>query len=689
MRKSIIEFRVSFEALAKEKDGPTSLRIFRNDRSHIFFLIREKVLGWSLENEGDQGLKVLFHMKKMSTPFKTFKVKLKTILRNPDNIPIIQKDVDTLQELAVRTYQFIKAWCLYCYENDIDIPIITPLFIRYCFRAVGSTTASGQKPRNSELLVKLRTFKDEHLNYPLIDISCLHTPLAYQSQEMEVCYRNNITLNFVKRLQKLLRYSLTGTKLEIKSKVNILTKALVEDNVKLIPEDLTELKDWYYNYRNSYLPESSTWENGNLIYDLKANPYKYVWYLINMERYLEYRNVRTFSAFPLRQTHIPCHITLDTSYFQHKLLNKENRKKLTTGEKKISTNQQEISRIVFLPKRVFKKKGYKFHCMIKTDGISTCVILSRVGVKGKKVKEPKEIIYPYGSDLSMKLKKEYLERGLVGVDPGKYNLVYMADAEGNKLRYTQPQRQTESKNKIFKKKLERRKKSILPLESQLSEFNSRSCFLSSFLEYVKKHYELSSQLKPFYENSWFRDWRFRIFSNRKSSEDKFLNKAQEKFGEKVLAYGDWKGNNFLRNQTSSLGAGMKKILAKRFKLFSVDEFRSSKLHNSEECNHSPLENAVIEGVKKHRCLVCKNCPQKIIGYTLLKTGISQQNRLFQRTSPYFVNRDMNASTNILLLGKLSLLNQNIPFSFQRGVKWEDVKSNVQLSSLGKRFEGVL
>jgi hypothetical protein len=268
----------------------------------------------------------------------------------------------------------------------------------------------------------------------------------------------------------------------------------------------------------------------------------------------------------------------------------------------------------------------------------------------------------YGHDISKDTRRIYLKKGLVGVDPGKHNLVYMVDSKGNKLRYTQPQRQTESKKKKYDKKLKNRTRLIKDVEAELSIFDSRSCLPFVFNKYVAKKIEISSRLKEFYSHPWFREWRFRIYCNRKRSEDEFLNKAKEKFGNKVLAYGDWKGNNFLRNQTSSLGIGMKKLLARKFKIFSVDEFRSSKLHCLEGCNH-PLENESKGGVKKHRLLVCSRC--------------SQQNVISQRNSNYFVNRDVNAATNILQLGKLSLRNLHVPFCFQRKTKWEEVKSNFQ------------
>jgi hypothetical protein len=437
----------------------------------------------------------------MAEHFKSVKVKLKTIVKDPNSITIIQNTVNTIHDLTTRTYQFIKAYCLYCFHEDLELPILNAAFIKNCFVTVGLKGKQGPKSTYTEELFSLESFRNQHFNYPQVDIRGIAGLLKYQATEMETCYENNIWIHFIKRLQKYIRFTIPqGSKTETRSRVRQILKALKEDDISLMPESL---ENWFIEHRNLILSEAKDWYKHNLEFDLEKNPFRYLWYMINMELQLELKNIRTFSVFPLRNSEIPKHILLDTEFFAKKLLSKKD-KHLTKGKQYISRNRVLIAKAVFN----FKKKVF----------------------------------------------------------------------------------------------------------------------------------------------------------NRKRSEDEFLNKVKEKFGNKVLAYGDWKGSNFLKNQTSSLGIGMKKLLARKFKIFSVDEFRSSKLHSLEGCNH-PLENESKGGVKKHRLLVCSRC--------------SQQNVISQRNSNYFVNRDVNAATNILQLGKLSLRNLHVPFCFQRKTKWEEVKSSFQ------------
>ena len=65
-------------------------------------------------------------------------------------------------------------------------------------------------------------------------------------------------------------------------------------------------------------------------------------------------------------------------------------------------------------------------------------------------------------------------RKVVGVDPGKYNIVYMSDGV-NKLRYTAKQRRRETlltRNQRIRLKLKKESPGIIESETQLSNENS-------------------------------------------------------------------------------------------------------------------------------------------------------------------------------------------------------------------------
>ena len=64
----------------------------------------------------------------------------------------------------------------------------------------------------------------------------------------------------------------------------------------------------------------------------------------------------------------------------------------------------------------------------------------------------------------------------------------------------------------------------------------------------------------------------------KKSEEKTLNKVEKTYGKDiVLAYGNWSRRSQTKLFMPTMGAGLRKILSKRFESVSVDEDMTSEL----------------------------------------------------------------------------------------------------------------
>jgi len=74
----------------------------------------------------------------------------------------------------------------------------------------------------------------------------------------------------------------------------------------------------------------------------------------------------------------------------------------------------------------------------------------------------------------------------VCVDPGKKCLLYMKDKNGNKFRYSNKMHIKRSKRLKYQKILQnyKDKNNISELESELSKYNSKSCNLENFKEFI-------------------------------------------------------------------------------------------------------------------------------------------------------------------------------------------------------------
>ena len=105
----------------------------------------------------------------------------------------------------------------------------------------------------------------------------------------------------------------------------------------------------------------------------------------------------------------------------------------------------------------------------------------------------------YINNLSDKDLKECKNKKLVGIDPGKQNLVYIVDKNKNKLRYTACQRRIESLRKRCSKITlrEKVKNKIIEEETKLSSENCKKIDYEKFKEYIIGKTQLNDKVKDF------------------------------------------------------------------------------------------------------------------------------------------------------------------------------------------------
>ena len=92
--------------------------------------------------------------------------------------------------------------------------------------------------------------------------------------------------------------------------------------------------------------------------------------------------IKLFHVIPLRTNIIPKYITIDTSA----LINLYIKEYIAYYLKSVKNKGDEIWDANFeTNKREFRRPGYSFHHMIKTDGISVSILLAKVGPNKKPI----------------------------------------------------------------------------------------------------------------------------------------------------------------------------------------------------------------------------------------------------------------------------------------------------------------
>lgn len=244
----------------------------------------------------------------------------------------------------------------------------------------------------------------------------------------------------------------------------------------------------------------------------------------------------------------------------------------------------------------------------------------------------------------------------VYVDPGKIRLLTMVDDENKYLKYNNKEHVYKTKRLQYQSELNKHKMKhgITEIENELSKVNSFTCSYSKFKEYIKLKTKVYNELSQKYADLKFRKYRWYGFINRRRTEDNLLNTISKKYGNNkniILIMGDWRSSETMRGTISTPNIRLKRKLAQRFKVFNLDEFRTSCLSYKTEdyCNNLKIidENGITR--KIHSVLTYK----------------MENNRYG------CINRDKNAVNNMKKIVDSYLLQKERPLRYRRGYELKD------------------
>ena len=382
---------------------------------------------------------------------------------------------------------------------------------------------------------------------------------------------------------------------------------------------------------------------------------------------------KLFNILPLRTRIIPNYITFDTASIINLLIEENSRKYLSN----IKDTQKEIWDKFFYT-NTFKKNKYRFNYMIKSDGIGVSILFVRIDDKGNLVKVSKKQLMDMEKQREID-DKQYIENQLnikeilnsknyICIDPNKDDIIYCMDKDNNKFRYTQNQRRLETRNKKYIKILDQiskttkiNNKSIKEIETELSNYNSKTCNFEKFIEYLKMKNKVNSILYEQYKTKIYRKLKWNRFINTQKSESKMINNFRNKYGtpeNNVIILGDYdKGSHNMKNKEPIINKRIRKIFrANQYKIYLISEFRTSKLCS---CCNNEVENFLIRPSNKPKN---KGRNELVWGLVCCKNKKCCQETKYNSR---IFNRDMNATLNMINIVKSLIKTNKIPDIFTR------------------------
>ena len=117
---------------------------------------------------------------------------------------------------------------------------------------------------------------------------------------------------------------------------------------------------------------------------------------------------------------------------------------------------------------------------------------------------------------------------------------------------------------------------ITQIEEELNQYNSKTCNIGKFQEYITAKIKANETLVPLYQELKFRQYKWYGYINKKRTEDNMVNKIAKKYSkDHIIIIGDWSIGKQMRNFISTPNLTLKRKLQKHFKVYNIDEFRTS------------------------------------------------------------------------------------------------------------------
>jgi len=200
-----------------------------------------------------------------------------------------------------------------------------------------------------------------------------------------------------------------------------------------------------------------------------------------------------------------------------------------------------------------------------------------------------------------------------------------------------------------------KKQIALSLEKDLSFLRTKSCNLVQFKLYITyKNYVRHSEYGDIYKDPIFRRCRWYSYIDKSRSLENLLNRIETTFGPRdrvIIIHGDWSISKQLRNFKPTPLISLKRKLHSRFKIYDIDEFRTSIL--------SAETGTICENI---------SLPDKYGKLRSIHSVLTYKSGLRQNC----INRDSNALSNFQFITTELLAGKSRPSRFCRTTKLEDI-----------------
>ena len=547
-------------------------------------------------------------------------------------------------------------------ENNIKLH-----FFKYLNRFVNSSF----KKQNNEIVEKvekgkkteirkqlnkeLQEIKQDFLNNTLNSNSKYHNWINTHRnnifyKDFVNSYEFDIQNNPQRYLKSMIYMCEQIEKLETKSfqffplRTEITQKFCPIDTKILVDLFLRKDKQKYYDDIEKY--KEPVW---NMIFDIKKDIFKQSNYIFDYKIYTDGYSV---SIQMLLNDKIDSEKQKKQNIKNKRNKNKELTKEMTEEEKKAfkvnceeeNKKQEQAYKLKLKEQKDKKKEAFK---KLSKEEQNKILETRKQEIKEAKILNGTD--FPYLEDLNDKQLEELKKSDWEVIDPGKSCLLKIKSKYGKKYSYTNKKHAKLTKRLKYQRLIQnyKNKNDISKVENELTKYNSKTCNLDKFKEFIKNKNKINSMLFDKYNREIFRKYKWYGYLNRKHTETKMIKEIKNTFGKNsIILFGDFGFKTNCHNgNISTPNNRLKKLIGAQMKVYNLDEFRTSKLnHKTEEvCENLYLPDATGVIRKIHSVLTYK----------------------MENGQIGCINRDENAVNNMIKIVNHYLVKKERPLKYRR------------------------
>jgi hypothetical protein len=236
--------------------------------------------------------------------------------------------------------QYIKLFCIYLFDHNIEIPVLDKNFITTVMGVITSRSASCRKvTTNEDLFIRLNDFYETTYkpllyeeNKERVSSTRIGDCLDYSAKQLETCYKNNIVMNYHNYVARYINRTFRDLHFEDGVTPKLNTHMSKEEKSALYKE-LREVKDDIFLYRwgdfqshpkyherlyqiyEWIVPEINYYDrkDSGTYYDIKVNPFRYLRCMIDLNKRFEHLGIALYNPLCLRTSCVPKYIKIDST----------------------------------------------------------------------------------------------------------------------------------------------------------------------------------------------------------------------------------------------------------------------------------------------------------------------------------------------------------------------------------------